>query len=663
MKKFFTLIAAAVVSIAASAQVISFSETASAGELDGKTFANGKFSITVTDANSKMSIDANNAYFGTSADDKIQYSYRLKSAGKSSSSSMITVSVPADGTLKIYARTGSNSATDRDIIITQDGATLLDQILAEANAVQETYTDDAGEEKIRKIYPIYSAEVKAGEATITYPVGSINFYAFEFVSSTPSGGKWTKKGVAIPFSGWTGFVDEKYIGEVYTIDGDEEAKTITITDRFGYSYTIEEGAEETIASINGQKFENQYDYYSNYFMFGDWYYANFTPNYNSYVSTDEVSGYLMLSGYFYSSTVNKQWSYIYITWDDVTVASTKQIEWSAVGQVRKSNSAMSTYYTSDYLKAGDDTPAIISYNDGTYKVAAFAGVKGYDLNFKVQGDSLYVLDCNDMNAKGNLARVATGLSGDENYGRLGVYFNNSAYDHNVISLNKDHGYINLRYGVGYTNMTQSKYPYISYSISWYSYPETIQATRDIIASTKNAEGEYVEVACPFECDSTCTIYYMYNDSTYVVPEYLGANTGDLVFKVIDGEGGYPEMQIVDIPLGNYYEGYDYFELTGTDDDYIYPMTAYDAENEYYYSYFNGDIKSGSAFFRAWWTESYYLTYNLSWGEDSTGIKSVKSANASNVTTDYRMYDLNGRVLSAKPSKGMYIQNGKKYLAK
>jgi len=660
MKKLFTLITAAIVSIAASAQVISFSETASAGELDGKTFANGKFSITVTDANSKMSIDANNAYFGTSADDKIQYKYRLKSAGKSSSSSMITVSVPEDGTLKIYARTGSNSATDRDIIVTQNGTALLDQILAESNAVKETYTDEAGEEKTRNIYPIYSAEVKAGEATITYPVGSINFYAFEFVSSAPSDGTWKKTGVAIPFSEWKGYIDDTYVGEVYTIEGDEAAKTIKITDRFGFSYTFKEGDNETIASINGQTFENKYDYFSDYFMYGDWYYANFTPNYDSYISTDEVTGYIILSGYFYSSTVSQKWGYLYITWDDVVVSSTKQIEWSAVGQVRKSNSAMSTYYTTDYIKAGDDTPAIISYNDGTYKVAAFAGVKGYDLNFKVQGDSLYVLNCDDMNAKGNLARVSTGLSGDENYGRLGVYFNNSSYDHNVISLNKDHGYINLRYGVGYTNMQQSKYPYISYALSWYSYPETVEATRKIYASAQDATGTYVDVPCPFECDSTCNIYYFSNDSTYVVPEYLGANTGDLEFKVIDGAGGYPEMQIVDIPLGNYYEGYDYFELTGTDDDYIYPITAYDAENQYYYSYFEGDIKSGNSFFQAWWTTAYYLTYNLSWGEDSTGIKSVKPANTSN---DYRMYDLNGRVLNAAPAKGMYIQNGKKYMAK
>lgn len=51
----------------------------------------------------------------------------------------------------------------------------------------------------------------------------------------------------------------------------------------------------------------------------------------------------------------------------------------------------------------------------------------------------------------------------------------------------------------------------------------------------------------------------------------------------------------------------------------------------------------------------YVT--ITWN-NSTAIKSVSSDN-----TTSTLYDLQGRVLNAAPAKGMYIQNGKKYLAK
>jgi len=139
-------------------------------------YKNGDFVLSVTDTDGKIKIDANDAYFGT-ADAYEQFSYRLKSGGKSSSKNALQLTIPADGTLKVYARTGSNSAEDRNLVLTQDGTELYNQIVKEADAALVTIG-----EKEKNVYPVVSVAVKAGTVDVTYPVGSMNFYGFEMVT-------------------------------------------------------------------------------------------------------------------------------------------------------------------------------------------------------------------------------------------------------------------------------------------------------------------------------------------------------------------------------------------------------------------------------------------------------------------------------------------------
>lgn len=189
MRKFITLLAAMVVAIAANAQLISFTEPADKGTLDGKEFGTEGFLLQLTDngvndtgaANPKLAIDANNSYFGT-IEEKQQFKFRLKTGGKSSSTNAMTLIIPADGTLKIYARTGSNSATDRNIVITQGETEVLNKILLESEAVAEPYTDSEGNEKTRNIYPVIECKVSKGTASVTYPINSVNIYGFELVA-------------------------------------------------------------------------------------------------------------------------------------------------------------------------------------------------------------------------------------------------------------------------------------------------------------------------------------------------------------------------------------------------------------------------------------------------------------------------------------------------
>ena len=134
--------------------------------------------LTLVDPDAKIAIDLNDANFGTT-EEYVTLKSRLKTGGKSSSSkNYINVEVAKDGQLYIMARTGSNSATDRNVVITNGTDTIFNQLLLESNAT-EVSLDDATS---MKIYPVYSASLNAGVTyRISYPVNGVNFYGFDFV--------------------------------------------------------------------------------------------------------------------------------------------------------------------------------------------------------------------------------------------------------------------------------------------------------------------------------------------------------------------------------------------------------------------------------------------------------------------------------------------------
>lgn len=179
MKKIFTLIAAVAFAATASAQVLSFDTKYDKGAVPA-SFSNGNLVLTVTDTDGKLAVDANTAYFGT-AESYVSFDYRLKTGGKSSSKNGLTLTLPADGTLKVYARTGKNDAQDRNIVLTQNETELVNKILLESEAVKVTMGEEVKEEK--NVYPVISVEAKKGDVAITYPINSVNIYAFELVNA------------------------------------------------------------------------------------------------------------------------------------------------------------------------------------------------------------------------------------------------------------------------------------------------------------------------------------------------------------------------------------------------------------------------------------------------------------------------------------------------
>ena len=177
----------AIISVAGSEPVISTSwsiifnenDVCEAGTIPG-SFSDGDFILSVYDAIGKMSIDASNSRFGT-IDDYTMFSYRLKTSGRSSTSQYLTLSIPQNGLLRIFARTANNSATDRTVVLTQDEKEIYNNVVSEEAAIEKIEINGVGEVDTVKIYPVIEVPVQTGIVEIGYPVGGINIYGFQLV--------------------------------------------------------------------------------------------------------------------------------------------------------------------------------------------------------------------------------------------------------------------------------------------------------------------------------------------------------------------------------------------------------------------------------------------------------------------------------------------------
>ena len=176
MKKFFTLIATALVALSASAASITFGTKDALATLQ-ETYSDGDFKVTRIDTKNKHAIDDNAATFGT-VENPVKFESRLKMGGKSSADNYLSITIPAAGTLKVYVRTGSNSATDRTLVLTQGSTTLYSKVVQESDV---TETIDNGDGTSTNVYPVISVPVTAGTVKVEFPINGLNFYGFEFV--------------------------------------------------------------------------------------------------------------------------------------------------------------------------------------------------------------------------------------------------------------------------------------------------------------------------------------------------------------------------------------------------------------------------------------------------------------------------------------------------
>ena len=149
--------------------LITFEEPYAKGSLDGFTAIAGNLKLTFTDTDkAKLEVAADESYFFVEpGSDKPyhQFTHQIKTGGTSGAKNMMTIDVPEGGTLYVYARTGNKGATDRNIVLTQNGKEILNQILKE----EDKTSIDLGEGKNpREVFPCYAAAVEKGKVEVGY---------------------------------------------------------------------------------------------------------------------------------------------------------------------------------------------------------------------------------------------------------------------------------------------------------------------------------------------------------------------------------------------------------------------------------------------------------------------------------------------------------------
>ena len=181
--KVFALVAAFLMMAALSMaqeniSTITFSEAAAAGTLNESVFSSGDLSLEVVDPNGKVSIDASNSIFIADSEKTISCTHRLKTGGKTDANitaNYLKLMAGVSGQLRIGVRSGSNSATDRTLVITQNGEELFNQPITED--MKESVEMEEG--FVVSQYHMVVVDVEAGELILSYPVGSLNFYCFQ----------------------------------------------------------------------------------------------------------------------------------------------------------------------------------------------------------------------------------------------------------------------------------------------------------------------------------------------------------------------------------------------------------------------------------------------------------------------------------------------------
>ena len=151
-------------------------EASGAGAQNVKLSNNG-VEIDFTSNSDNAIIDKSNGFFGTSESyETLQYRYRAggKSSNGINSTNKGVITLPCDGTLYIYAFNNNKDNEVREAQIIQNDKTVFSH---------DYTTDDyvsAEDNASRKVYPVYSAELKKGTAYFLWPTNQLMLFGFKF---------------------------------------------------------------------------------------------------------------------------------------------------------------------------------------------------------------------------------------------------------------------------------------------------------------------------------------------------------------------------------------------------------------------------------------------------------------------------------------------------
>ena len=198
-----------------------------------------------------------------------------------------------------------------------------------------------------------------------------------------------------------------------------------------------------------------------------------------------------------------------------------------------------------------------------------------------------------------------------------------------------------------------------YETNYISDGATLQLTKSSVTKDWTVEGELAY--SNYDTDTTYTYYYKTRST---LTKYTGVDDYDYILKV--DEGGYPsEIQFKvtngQISIAN---GYQTAGYSGAYFYYIYPNN-YDMwlDTSDGYTSFSGDEKGGELYIYSYDYDSSYQNIHsgylsFMWGT----LDGISAPSVNKESKDAPIYDLAGRRVS-QPTRGIYIQNGKKFMVK
>ena len=148
------------------------------------TLTDNGTSVTFTSNSANAQIDDITFNYGT-AEEYTAIQYRYRPGGKSSngvnSTNKGVFTFPCDGTLYLYVF-NNQDGDPRNIQIVQNGETIFDHPYK-----SDEFVNVGDDENVVKVWPVYTAEVAKGTATLLWPVNQVMISGFEFVPAESDG--------------------------------------------------------------------------------------------------------------------------------------------------------------------------------------------------------------------------------------------------------------------------------------------------------------------------------------------------------------------------------------------------------------------------------------------------------------------------------------------
>lgn len=301
----------------------------------------------------------------------------------------------------------------------------------------------------------------------------------------------------------------------------------------------------------------------------------------------------------------------------------------------------------DLNGVGNAKTTLYAYTDGTYKIAAWCGVEGYDLDFSLADDgTITVLNENaEYKQSKGYWKVPTGL---ETYDRIQVFankVNNNGDLRSEIKVSETQATVNLRYNsyVWETGNNGNASVMATYYGRGFAGTPTKYSVQE--AAWDDATSDYVTTYDLNTQKTSVANVYSLGDNKYVATDWMGENTGDLYFTVNENDS----IIVDDIANLCAESGFWYYYNVNLANDGIEPVwggtyndgTSYalgfwygtDAasSDSYVYRYYFLEPLTNDVVLGDWYESSKYIYYGGAENEQKNNPVTISSVEGNTVT--------------------------------